>query len=411
MKILYLCSDPGIDPMGQSGGSIHIRAFVRALSELGHQVTVVCSSMSAGEGHVAADVRSSHLAPWNNWLAKTIQGANRLVGRTPRRHPDIVRILHNLTFYKTAAATAREIKPDLIYERYSLWGMGGVRLATRCSIPLVLEVNAPLVYEQQRYRRLSFPKLARSVELMIWRRAHLLITVSASLSRHLQDAGVAESRIRILPNAVDTRRFRPDVDGETVRRRFGLAERFIIGYVGTFKPWHGVDLLLQAFQDVHETDPKTQLLLIGDGPLRQLLAEQVRSRGLDGKVTFAGSVPHREMPNYLAAIDVAVAPYPALEEFYYSPIKLFEYMASGRAIVARDIGQVSQIIADGDTGLLFNSDDSSELVRCIRRMRDDAALRRTLGSKARAACSEFTWTHNASQVISWVGPLLEKEVV
>jgi glycosyltransferase involved in cell wall biosynthesis len=408
VKVLYLCTDPGVDLTGRCGGSIHICSFVRALADLGHEVTVVCSSVSNGrelERKLGATVRLVPLAPWNRALARGIQGGNRLFGRTVREHPDLVRILHNFTFARVASSVARNMSPDFIYERSSLWGWVGVVLAGVRAIPHVLEVNAPLAREQQRYRGLSFPALAGWVERLVWRRADLVIPVSEPLSRCLQEAGVRAERIRILPNAVDTRLFRSDVRGEPARRRLNLDGRFVVGFAGSLKRWHGVDWLLAAFQELHQADPTAHALIVGDGPLRQSLEEQARKRGLSGALTFTGAVDHEAMPDYLAAMDVAVAPYPALDDFYYSPLKVFEYMAAGRAVVASRVGQVAHILADGETGLLSEPGNAASFLRCIRRLRDDPALRQELGRRAREASAMHTWSRNAEQVISWVSAL------
>ncbi len=412
MKILYISTDPGIDLTGQIGSATHIRALVRALADLGHQVTLVCSGVEPAqsiEADLHATVRLVPLARWNRVLARCLQIAKRFAGKPVREHPDLVRALHNFRFARRAAAAARELAPDFIYERYSLWGMAGLWLARKLGTPLVLEVNAPLVYEQQRYRAgLTNAPLARWVEHCIWRKANLLIAVSESLRSRLQAAGVDPEFIRVLPNAVDPRLFHMDFDGKRVRERFNLDGRFVIGFVGTFKPWHGADLLLAAFQDLHQADPSTHLLLVGDGPLRPRFEEQVRKTGLHEAVTFAGGVAHQDVPHYLAAMDVAIAPYPALEEFYFSPIKLFEYMAAGRAVVASRAGQVAEIVVDGITGLLFEPGDCAGLVSCVERFQKDTALRNELGRRASAACSEHTWGQNVARVIHWVQPLVNR---
>jgi glycosyltransferase involved in cell wall biosynthesis len=410
MKILYLSADPGIDPAKHRGGAIHVRALVRALTDLGHEVLLVCNSTAPDQqvaGAVHAAVRPSPLAPWNHTLAGGMQAANHLAGRTGRHHPDLVRALHNLTFSRTAEAAARDLDPDVIYERSSLWGVAGLRLARRRSIPFVLEVNAPLADEQQRYRGLTFPWLARSIERTVWRGADLVVAVSEALRGHLQAAGVAAGRVRVLPNAADTRLFCPDVDGERVRRRLNLAGRFVVGFAGTFKAWHGVDFLLEAFGDLHALDSSTHLLLVGDGPLRPALEQHVRGAGLEEAVTFTGPVAHEDMPAYLAAMDVAVAPYPALEDFYFSPLKLFEYMAMGRPVVVSRVGHVAPVVIEGETALQFDPGDRAGLVACLQRLRGDATLCRDLGRKASSLIqSNYTWRHNAARVVSWVEPLV-----
>ena len=410
MKILYLSGDLGIDPTGHGGGAIHIRSFIRALAEQGHQVTLVCGSAAdhqAGASIPGATVRLVPLAMWNRALARALRRISRMTGGPIRGHSDFVRALHNFRFARVARAVARKLQPDFIYERYSLWGMTGMWLAKKLRIPVVLEVNAPLVYEQQKYRAsMTFPLLARRVERHIWKKADMVIAVSELLRGRLQRCGVESRRIQVLPNAVDPLLFQPDSKGGELRRQLNLDGHFTVGFVGTFRPWHGVDFLLTAFEDLHRSDPKTHLLLVGDGPLRSRLEEQARNAGLEKAVTFAGKIAHHDVPKYIAAMDVAVAPYPALDEFYYSPIKLFEYMASGRAVVASRVGQIAEFLADGETGLLFEPGDSADLLRCLAKVRTDPTLGCELGGKAGKACREYTWTRNVTKVIELVEPLL-----
>lgn len=413
MRILYLCNDPGIDLAGKSGAAIHIRSFARAFTELGHEVVIVACGLSGCkqtlEQELHAMLWTAPLSPWNRALAQVLRAANRTIGRTPRRNPDAVRLLHNFTFFLAAMGAAGQWNPDFIYERYSLWAVAGLRLAQKCSIPLVLEVNAPLAYEQQHYRAgVTCPPLARWVERMIWRKAHLVIPVSESLHSQLRRAKVKPERIHVLPNAVNTRLFHRGLDGSLVRQRLKLEGRFVIGFVGTFKRWHGVDLLLAAFRELHRADPSIHLLLVGEGPLRPQFEKEVQDAGLTHSVTFAGALAHEDVPQYLAAMDAAVAPYPALDNFYFSPLKLFEYMAAGRAVIASRVGQVAEVVVDGVTGLLFEAGDLADLVRCIARLRDNPALGKELGQKASAACSERTWTHNAAKVIDRVEPLIKR---
>ncbi len=413
MKILYLCNDPGIQLAGKSGAAIHIQSFVRALADLGHEVAVVACGLRGRKQVLEEDLHATTclapLSPWNRALTRVLRAASLTIGRTPRRSPDAVRALHNLTFFMAARWAAKQLNPDFIYERYSLWAVAGLCLAKKRSIPLVLEVNAPFAYEQQHYRAgVTCPPLAHWVEGAIWRRARLVMAVSESLQSQLRRSRVKPELIHVLPNAVNTRLFHTGLDGSLVRQRFNLEGRFVIGFVGTFKRWHGVDLLLSAFRDVRRTDPSSHLLLVGDGPIRPQLEQEVRNAGLTEAVTFAGALAHEDVPHYLAAMDATVAPYPALDDFYFSPLKLFEYMAAGRAVVASRVGQVAEVVVDGVTGLLFEPGNLADLASCIRRLRNNAALRKELGRNANAACSERTWTHNAAKVLDQVEPLIKQ---
>jgi glycosyltransferase involved in cell wall biosynthesis len=411
MRILYLCSDHGVDPSGVKGASIHVRSFVQALAAHGHEVTFVGTKVRSPESFEAAaygGVIQAPLAWWNRKLLRVIKAGNQILGRSSTRGRDVVRAFHNLKVSRVVDQSLRRSLPSFIYERYSLWGKAGGRLAKKWSIPLVLEVNSPLAYEEQRYRDgVAFPTLARRAERQAWRSADLLVGVSQALRSHFERAGVEPEKIRILPNAVDTDLFRADQDGALLRSRLKLGGRFVVGFVGSFKAWHGVSFLFKAFIRLQKEDPSYHLLLVGDGPKRAALAQETQQLGLQEAVTFVGNVPHENVPRYLALMDVAVAPYPLLDDFYYSPLKLYEYMAASRAIVASRIGQSGEALADGLTALLYEPGDTEGLLNCIRRFRTDEQLRGELGKNARIACSRNTWSENAAQVLRWVEPLLE----
>ncbi len=411
MKILYLCFDAGIDLSGLKGASIHVRSFVRALTELGHQVAVVGTKVSSPESFeemTGATVLRAPLTPRNRTLLRAVKDGNGFLAPVLNRGRDLVRTFHNREFFRVADESAARLLPSFIYERYSLWGTTGPRLARKHSIPLVLEVNAPLAYEEEKYRGGSaFPSLARWTERRTWSRANLLIAVSEALRNHFEEAGVKTRKVAILPNAVDTRLFHSEVNDSDLRSRLKLDGRFVVGFVGSFNAWHGVDFLLEAFAALRGKDPSYHLLLVGDGPMRAKLEEETGQLDLQEAVTLVGNVPHEEVPRYLALMDVAVAPYPALDDFYFSPLKLYEYLAGSRAVVASRIGQVSEVIADGLSGLLYEPGNEEALLGCIRRLRADESLRKKLGQNARVASSKNTWGRNAERVINWVEPLLQ----
>lgn len=410
MRILYLCGDPGIDIAGQSGGSIHVRAIARALTRIGHQLVLLYTSGAPGEAERSETDAVFCRAPisrLNRTIAHIVQKCNRLLSRGIRQHPDVVRVLHNLTLARTGLRILRHGTPDFIYERYTLWGVAGVYLARRFGVPLVLEVNAPLVYEQKIYRGLSFPKAARAVERFVWMKASVVIGVSNSLGRELEAAGVLAANILVMPNGVDPESFQAGRDAGDLRERLNLRGRFVVGLVGTFKAWHGTALLLTAFAIVHRGDPSTHLLLVGDGPFRCSLEQQAKELGVEDAVTFTGNVPHEHVAQYISALDVAVLAYPPLDQPYYSPLKLFEYMAAGRAIVATSAGQAAEILSDGYTGLLCEPGDAHGLARCITCLQLNPTLLSRLGRNAREACRHYTWLNNAERITSRVELTLE----
>ena len=166
----------------------------------------------------------------------------------------------------------------------------------------------------------------------------------------------------------------------------------MVGFVGTLKPWHGLPVLADAFIQLHRLNPAARLLIVGDGPEREALSSSLAAHGLTDAVHFTGAVTPEEIPGWLASMHVAVAPYPALDNFYFSPLKLFEYLAAGLPTVASRIGQVMELLREGETGLLVTPGDATSLCSTLARLRADASLRAQLGANGRAYVERHhTW--------------------
>jgi glycosyltransferase involved in cell wall biosynthesis len=203
-----------------------------------------------------------------------------------------------------------------------------------------------------------------------------------------------------MPNGVNVSRFRPDVPPFHPRD----SNTFTVGFVGNFKPWHGLPVLVDAFDRLHRRHPNTRLLVVGEGLERERVEQDVRKRNLTEAATLTGRVDNADIPSYIASMDVATAPYPASaeEEFYFSPLKLFEYMAAGATIVASRIGQIAEVIDHDQTGLLVPSGDAEALADALERLLLDAKLRNSLGANARsAAVAKHTWTASVQRVLEF----------
>jgi len=293
---------------------------------------------------------------------------------------------------------------DFIYERYSLFCTGGRMQAHKLGIPYVLEVNAPLVEEAAEYRSLEDVELARDVERYLFTTADHVVVVSQELGEYVLRIAPS-ARLSVVPNGVRIERFETGGEAGDWRSRFGAdgSSDFVVGFLGHVRPWHGVELLVDAVGELG-TQSGVSLCVVGVKPeLRPGLEERARERGLEGRFRCLDPVPHAAAPRVLQAMDVLVAPYPRLERFYFSPIKLFEYMAAGRPIVASAIGQVQEILEHERTALLVPPGDSQALAGALRRLREDPALGARLGDAARAAALAHTWSHR----IHAVGAILE----
>jgi len=209
--------------------------------------------------------------------------------------------------------------------------------------------------------------------------------------------GVQPSQLHVVSNGADPERFSPLISGAGVRQRYGLAGEPVVGFIGSFSTWHGIHNLAKLMSELHERVPHVKFLLVGTGGRRKVWLEQfVRQHGLESAVVFAGYVDYQEMPEHLAAMDVVVAPYPNLPFFYYSPVKIFEYMAAGKPVVTTAIGQIAEIVNDGVNGCLCPPDDLRCMVEKIVGLVKEPRKRQRLGKAARATvAARHTWAHKA----------------
>jgi glycosyltransferase involved in cell wall biosynthesis len=295
-----------------------------------------------------------------------------------------------------------------LYHRYSLDSFAAVALSIELGAPLVLEYNGSELWVAQHWGKgLVEARRAERIEMLNLRAADLITVVSAPLREQLIHRGIDPEKILVNPNGVDPGTFSPEIDGTAIRRRLGLGDGLVIGFIGTFGPWHGAEVLADAFarmlasEDVRRLNPR--LLLVGDGVRRANALEILRQTSADRYAVTTGLVPQEEAPQYLAACDILVAPHvpnPDGSVFFGSPTKLFEYMAMGKAVVASKLGQIGDVLAPGTTALLVPPGEPAPLAEALGRLAGDPELRRRLGAAARAAVLRgFTWKSHVARII------------
>jgi glycosyltransferase involved in cell wall biosynthesis len=402
MRIAYLCADFGVPIRGGKGASVHVREVVAALTAQGHDVRVL--SPAPGAGNPLA-CRLDEIAP-AGLPAATSQVVGALADeRWPSLATETRELAYNVTLYRHARALFRSWRPDAIYERYSLFNRSGLALARRLGIPHLLEVNAPLRLERARTKGLALEAMARHVERRLFRGSNVVLTVSTPLWRYVLDHGGHPARALVLPNAVDTQRFHPRIDGAATRARWHVPPgALVIGFAGSLKPWHGVETLLDAFALLRPQVSEARLLVVGTGPREAALRERAAMLGLQDTVLFTGGVPHEAMPGLLAAMDIAAAPYSSVPDFYFSPLKLYEYMAAGLAVVASATGEIGSLVREGHTGVLCPPDDPAVLARTLLQLARDPQARARLGQAARAEAERHTWEANARAIATLAAP-------
>ena len=400
MRICYLCADRGISLAKHNGASAHFRSLVRAFSGLGHEVLVLTPSQEGSEdlGVPIVPIPTPHildalLSDARHRAETGSKAADRARARMRVVHA-LGHIWNNVLVEQVLRDVLAEYCPDLLFEVYSPFGVAGGIVAKQMGVRHILNVHAPLAWEGQQYRHQALQEAAEVLEETALTSAPLVVTNSRELRDDLITAGVIASKIAVVPNGVDVDLFTPN--GPTYQQ--GLEGKTVIGFVGSLKAWHGVDLLVEAFKQL-ASDPRFHLLIVGDGPMARLL--HALRQEFPGQVTLVGAVPHTEVPAYIRAMDVTVAPYPQLERFYFSPLKILEYMAAGRAVVAASIGQINELIRDGETGLLVPLSDAGALAQAIRRLAEEPDLRHALGTHAASEARQtHTWAQRVSEIIN-----------
>jgi starch synthase len=391
MRIAYICADPGIPLFGSKGASVHIQEIVRAFRGRGDDVTVYCTRRGNVVPADLADLRVVDMA------VRAPDAANReiAIGATA----DLL------------AAAAIADGCDLVYERYSLFSAAAATVKEATGARVVLEVNAPLIDEQRAHRDLVDGARAVTDTQRVVRAADVVACVSGAVAQWIADltAGDALGRIIVAPNGVNTHRITPATSEtsaapSTPKTAGPAAGALTIGFVGTLKPWHGVDVLLRAASVAASTaamvdspGPQWRLVIAGAGPQQNLLRDLARDLFATSpiQVEFTGAVAPDEIPSLLRSFDVAVAPYPQAPatDQYFSPLKVYEYLAAGLPIVASSTGQIPSIVHHGRNGLLVPPGDEAALAEALLTLHGDGTMRRRLGRAARdSAVRHHDWT-------------------
>ncbi|MGY1457194.1 glycosyltransferase [Luteimonas sp. A534] len=393
MKVLYHHRTQGRRVEG-----VHIRGVANALRELGCEVSVLSfpgadPEVAPGSETVPATAAGATAAP-----AEDKGRLAGLVSRLPGVLFEFAELGYNLvTWWRIRREVSRD-PPDFIYERYSLFLFMTVWIARRRGIPVILEINDSAVV--QRLRPLWLKPLARRIEAWCMTRATGIVFISTYFKDLLTTQYGQLPPSVVSPNAVDAR-FDPAChDRDALRRRHGLEDRVVCGHMGVFARWHGVPAFVEAIIDRLHEAPALTLLIIGDGADLPAVRREVEARGLGDRVRLPGRVPHHQIPEWIACMDYAFLPD---SNEYGSPMKLFELMAMGVAVVAPDYEPIGEVIDSGATGWLFPRKDVQACVDQVIDLCDRADERRRVGAAARAYIEhERRWRNNATQLLSLV---------
>jgi len=369
-SILFLALD--VDLRTERGETVHTIEFAKALAKRGHHIALVTATPQAGVPALGSGVRHYVRPSRSDW--KQVHSCLRI---------------------------AREISANVVYER-RLSPKIAFAVSRLLGIPFVVEVNgvedetALLGRRPPPWRRATLP-----IRRRFYRSASAVVAVTESLSALIQELyGLPESRVAVVPNGADVERFVP-VDAGDARKRLGWPPGNWVVFVGDLVPWQGLDALLHAFHLVRERQTEARLAIVGDGILRSSLEHLARQLGFDGHVLFTGAVRHEDVPWYIGAASVCVAPFTRARNVRIglSPLKLYEYLACARPVVASDVPGARDIVEDSGAGLVAPADDPEGLAEALIRALADPDAAREMGQLGRRYATEFgSWAKTAERV-------------
>jgi glycosyltransferase involved in cell wall biosynthesis len=391
MKILYHHRTASKD-----GQAVHIEEMIDAMRAQGHQVRIVAPSIGAQpdkQGEMGGEV---------GWVS-------RLKAALPKAAYELLELAYSLVAYRQLVNAAQDFQPDFIYERYNLFLLSGTMLKRKLGIPLLLEVNSPLVDERMNHSGgLSLVRLARWAEGTAWRSADFVLPVTEVLAGHVKAYGVPPERIAVIPNGINEAHFVTAPEPDAAKARLGLQGKLVLGFTGFVRDWHGVDRVVK-WMATPAAPANTHLLVVGDGPVRAELEALAASLGIAPRVAFTGVIDRHRVPEHVAAFDVALQP---AVTAYASPLKLMEYLVLAKAIVAPREPNLLEVLTDGTNALLFDDKTPGSFEAALTRLCADPDLRAHLakGAHNTIARLDLTWLGNARRVVGLAESIHHKKL-
>jgi glycosyltransferase involved in cell wall biosynthesis len=377
------------DIRGVSAGSANKAiGFLSGLRSLGHE-TVLCWRSPQPEDGQSGSLRR-----------KVRGGMKRIFSRYVH---DPKKIAMNIPWFFAELVILRREKPDVLFLRSELYNVSAMLAAKTLGIPVVLEVDCPTAYEHRRMvtlRRAIPPRIPEWFERWNWRECRAIITISDLLKQYMVERGVPARKITVVPNGADPNVFRPRAGAGAVRRRLGIPpDAVILGWIGSLVGWSGLENLLAVSRRILELRRSAVFLFVGGGRNEEAIRGAFRVEDIGKRVFMTGTVPYADVPRFLNPMDVVIVPYPKREFWYPSSMKLFEYMASAKAVVASAVPQVDEVIRDGENGFLFDPEDPGAMTAKILRLVDSPRLRRKLAVNGRSmVLKSYTWTGHAGKM-------------
>ncbi len=386
MRILYF--NYLWDIRGASlGSAIKPIELFAAMEKLGHDVKI-CWLKKQPEDAASGGFKSSARGWLKRHLARFVHDPKLL--------------LENFQFYAKEKALVTEFQPDLIVSRLDLYLFSAIRTARKFQLPVIIEADSPPVYEATRFQEqyCHIAAVPRLIERWVLRQADFVVMQSKALQDYfVRLHGLDPAKTAYVTNGADIAKFAAKEKDKTLMQKYGLDNRPVLGFIGSLSVWHGIENIMRLIQSTIAKFPEVHFLLVGaGGGSEKAIKEFCRVHRLEKNISLTGYVPYDQIPAHLSLMDIVLAPYPKLDFFYYSPVKIFEYMAAGKAVISTDLGQISEIITNGVDGILCPPGDLRAIETAIESLLCDPSLRQTLGENAaKTIADQHTWLHKAKQ--------------
>lgn len=349
MKILYHHRIASKD-----GQYVHIDEITRALKKLGHEIIMVGPSTVSNEQFGS-----------EGGIVKLLKQY------IPKYFYELVELTYAIYVYYKLVKAIYKHRPDVIYERYNLYLPAGIWAKKWFNLPLMLEINAPLFDERRKYDGIAIPWLARWSERYCWKNADHLLPVTQVLANRILAEDISEEKITVIPNGINLDSFSRSPSVEEAKSQLGLTGKVVLGFTGFVRDWHGLDRVLGLLEG--EDNANNYFLLVGDGPGVHSIKEKAKRLNVLDQIKITGVVKRDEIVNYVAAFDIALQP-DVVD--YASPLKMFEYMILGKAIVAPDKENIREILVANQNSILFCNDDNDSFVESIKSLLRNKGMRK-----------------------------------
>lgn len=367
--------------LGDGAEGIHISEMIAAFRQRGHKVRVI-----------------SPIGTKTSFQNSRTRFLTRLKVVVPYFIFELMEIAYSLIGAFKLIKAARKWKPDFIYVRYITFNLSSVIARKFLNIPVLLEVNAPLALEraEQPDEKLFFKRLASWMEFTICRQSTHTIVVSTPLQQYLINNSIADKTITVMPNGVNLERFTLPTEKEIAIKKNLLNipdDATVIGFVGIMRHWHGVEGLIEVFCKLLIDEPKLYLLLVGDGPEIKNYTQLLNRKGVSSRAHITGRINHNDIPKYISVFDIAMAP---KSTFYASPLKIVEYMALAKPVIAPKTQNIEDLIDSHYDGILFDPKDPNGMYSALKRLLQDDEFRKSISQAAREKCeNKLNWNNNA----------------